>query len=105
MKQTRRIDFLRDQHEPTAACNDTHCYSCHVDEQGTGYIRCLECGHIYRTARELRRLYRRELIRLHRRRSPSPFDFPEPSTRQVIWMALTARASNITFCQHCIHDF
>lgn len=84
------------RHEPTDACADVHCYSCHLDESGAGYIVCLECGHIYRTARDLRRAYRREVLR-----RPG---FGAPRWWRI-WRALTVRASRITFCQECIHDF
>lgn len=95
------IDRTRVQHEPDSDCTDTHCYSCHVDEHFTGYITCPECFHTYRTAGELRRAYRRELIHLHRTRP----GFEDPSWWQVLWKAATIRAKNIYFCQHCIHDF
>lgn len=83
-------------HEPTAACDAVHCYSHHVDEPGPGYIVCGECGHLYRTARELRRAYRRASLAIP--------DYDVPRWR-ILWRAWTIRASSIFFCQECIHDF
>ena len=85
----------RDQHEPSDVCISVHCHWHNVDEPGTGYIGCGECGHLYRTACELRRAYRREVLR------PS-FGVP---LRWRLWRVLTIRASRISFCQECIHDF
>lgn len=84
-----------EQHEPTDACT-AHCYSHNVDEPGDGYIRCFECGHLYRTAGELRRAYRREVMHV-----PS---LGIPRWR-VLVKAATVRASRVFFCQECIHDF
>lgn len=99
------IDRTRQVHEPDRGCDDTHCYACGVDEYGTGYITCPECFHTYRTAGELRRRYRRMLIQVHRRQLVNPFDYTGPGWGEVLWKALTVRAKNINFCQHCIHDF
>ena len=42
-------------HEPSAACVGTHCYWHNLDEPGDGAYRvCGECGHVYRTAEDLR---------------------------------------------------
>jgi hypothetical protein len=93
------------QHEPTDACNDIHCYSHMVDELGPGYLACLECGHMYRTAGELRRAYRAALWRTwhdHRRLFGPDFGSGLAAT---LWRMATVRASKIYFCQHCLHDF
>lgn len=83
-------------HEPDEACHRMHCYSCGVDEPDGGYITCGECFHVYRTAGELRRAYRRRALSL------PVYDVP----RWRIWRhALTIRAKKIYFCQHCTHDF
>lgn len=84
-----------EQHEVTAACQEDHCHSCQVDEPGTGYILCGECGHLYRTARDLRRAYRRIVWEFWR----------EDHHWRTLWKILTVRASRIYFCQECIHDF
>lgn len=84
------------EHEPTDACIDVHCHWHNVDELGTGYITCGECGHLYRTARDLRRAYRREVL------SRPGFGI---SLRWRLWRAMTIRARRIYFCQECIHDF
>jgi hypothetical protein len=83
-------------HAPAEECLTVHCHVHHVDEDGTGaYRACAECGHVYRTARELRRTWRRK--------------FWEMSDDLPLWRrvrrALTVRASRIDFCQHCVHDF
>lgn len=83
-------------HEPTDTCLPDHCYWHDVDEPGAGYITCGECGHLYRTARELRRAYRRQV--LGGRSWGVPLSWR-------LWKALTARARSIYFCQMCIHDF
>lgn len=85
----------RDEHDPINACRDVHCHSCNVDEPGYGFIRCAECGHLYRTAGELRRAYRTRLA------GPA---LGVPRWRRL-WRALSIRASDISFCQECIHDF
>lgn len=87
---------MNGQHEPTEECLSVHCYSHMVDEEGSAYIGCYECGHLYRTAGALRRAYRREVLRLPGHGIPFWWR---------LWRALTIRASQITFCQQCIHDF
>jgi hypothetical protein len=83
------------EHEPSDACVG-HCYCHNVDEPGTGYIRCLECGHLYRTARDLRRAYRRASLAM------PAYGVP---WRRIIARAILIRARNINFCLECIHDF
>ncbi|GAA4439665.1 hypothetical protein [Phytohabitans houttuyneae] len=56
-------------HEPgIPACEPAnHCFSCQRDEPAVrAYVVCGECGHVYRTARELRRACRREFAYLLR---------------------------------------
>lgn len=88
-------------HEPTIRCNDVHCYSCMEDETGPAYIVCGECGHRYRTARELRKAYRRMLWRVGRR---SQFLDKMP-LRQILVLWVKTRAKTVWTCQHCGHDF
>lgn len=93
-------------HEPTDACGDAHCFWHNVDEPwpaGGAYIACMECRHVYRRARDLRRAYRRELRLMW-------WDIPDgwrPYVLRLRWWRnyLTARASRIDFCQYCTHDF
>lgn len=92
-------------HEPSDACIDVHCHSCHEDEPGSGYIVCGECGHLYRTAGDLRRAYRREYWRLYRAPPTDLFGMERVPMWRVVWQILTIRAKKIYFCQHCIHDF
>lgn len=75
-----------------------HCYSHHVDEPGDGaYIWCFECGHVYRTAGDLRRAYRRQYWETSKH-------FGDPVWRRL-WRVAAIRVKNIHFCQECIHDF
>lgn len=83
-------------HQPTAQCEDVHCYSHHVDEPTDKvYIACGECYHVYRTAGELRRAYRRASWQISK---------TEPLLKRLRRI-LTIRVRDIYFCQHCIHDF
>lgn len=80
-----------------------HCHWHNVDEPGPGYIGCGECGHLYRTAGQLRRAYRRVIWQMWR------YD-AQPGARlpwlwRTLWRAATVRARRISFCQECIHDF
>lgn len=100
-------------HELDEECNGDHCYICDVDEPGTGYRRCFECNHLYRSRRDLRHAYRQHLIggMLFSRNKlgiPTPFwrsNSFGPSTVRTWWMMITIRAEKIHFCQHCTHDF
>ncbi|MFC6883479.1 hypothetical protein [Actinomadura yumaensis] len=88
-------------HEPTGACDAIHCHIHHVDEKPAGaYRRCLECGHVYRTARALRRGYRRQYWKA----SAASVHGPGEPLWQRVRRVLTVRASHVHFCQHCIHD-
>lgn len=91
-------------HEPTEACLPMHCHSHHVDEPDEpSYLICLECGHVYRTAGELRAAYRRIWSQITFGPSPTL------QTRLAdLWGWLRsrfARARDITFCQECLHDW
>lgn len=88
-------------HDPTAECFGRHCHIHNVDEpDDRAYQVCLECGHVYRTAGALRRDYRREYWRVA---SDDQFG-REPLWRRLRRVA-TVRASRVSFCQHCVHDF
>lgn len=111
------------EHEPDDSCageggSSAHCWAHNVDEYvGTGpvYQACIECGHLYRSKRELRRAY----LRVHwqfftaawrdrHMRESYPTELRDPPLAELahwVWRALTVRASKIYFCQHCIHDF
>jgi hypothetical protein len=92
-----------------------HCHSHNRDEAGPAYIACGECGHLYRSARSLRRAYRRvhgQILRHGWRKAPwLPHRSAPPfidSRVERIWIWLRSRfvrASSITFCQECTHDF
>jgi hypothetical protein len=92
----------KEPHEPSNDCNADHCYSHMVDEPGSGYLLCGECGHLYRTKGELRRAYRREFLRIN---SHGWFGMERLPRWKVWWKILTIREKDIYFCQHCIHDF
>jgi hypothetical protein len=87
-------------HEPTKACVLVHCHWHDVDEPGPGYLRCFECGHLYRTKGELRRRYRQELRNAYHDGPLERWDW-----LRLRWWLLTVRASRVTFCQECSHDF
>lgn len=65
------------------------------------WLVCFECGHVYRTPRDLRRDYRREYWRV----ASMEGAYPAIPLRWRLWRAATVRASRVTFCPHCIHDF
>lgn len=79
---------------------DDFCWSCNRREPITRrpYQVCLECGHVYQTAGDLRRAYRREFWNGWRHWGGEPW-------WRLAWRLLTARASRIYFCQECTHDF
>lgn len=89
-------------HEVTDACARVHCHSHDVDEllavETTGYLACFECGHFYRTARELRRAHRAVLRDLYR-------GLPWWHWPVAAWHLVTLRAGQIPACAFCHHDF
>lgn len=91
------------KHGPSDDCHG-HCYSHHVDEPGRGYITCIECGHLYRTKRDLRRAYRRGFRQTVQPRRLLSDDL-DMGWGGYLWRLLTVRASTIYFCQECSHDF
>lgn len=78
-----------------------HCWIHDVDEAGTGWKVCGECGHVYPNARALRREYRREFWKAS---GDSWLGYRMP-LRARIWRVLTVRASRVDCCQHCLHSF
>lgn len=92
-----------------------HCFSCQRDEEGPAYIACGECGHLYPSARSLRRAYRRvhnQILRHDWRAAPWLPQRSGPvfvdSRIERIWpwfLSRFVRAASISFCQECIHDF
>lgn len=88
-------------HDATRECLGIHCHIHNVDESDNGAFQvCLECGHVYQTAGALRRDYRRAYWRVAR---DDRFD-RTPLWRRL-WRVATVRASQVSFCQHCVHDF
>lgn len=88
------------QHEMTDACAEVHCWSHGIDEAATGWKVCFECGHVYPSARALRRDYRREFWK-----ASGDSWLGRMPLRARLWRVLTVRASRIDFCQHCLHSF
>ena len=94
------------KHEVTEGCVDAHCFWHEVDEPVEGsYIQCFECGHVYRTAGQLRRAYRQEYWRITNPANPFGLKGFEVSLRARLWRILTVRVADIYFCQECTHDF
>lgn len=94
-------------HELTEACLHTHCFWHEIDESSEGaFIWCNECGHVYPTARSLRKAYRRAYWQLCGGWS-KPFGQRgwTPSLPARLWRMATVRAKSISFCQECVHDF
>lgn len=101
-------------HEPSEACDRFHCYSCGVDHPESGWRRCYECGHLYHTPGELRRVYRAIAWRMLRHNLRRPHGkratwlrsngFQAPIAAQL-WHILTIRVDRIPVCQQCCHDF
>ena len=73
-------------HRVTAACTLDHCSFHDVDEPGTGYLTCAECGHLYRTAEEMQAEWRANA-------PPELRDGPVPDPVDI-W-----------FCPLCAHNF
>lgn len=71
-----------------------------IEPAKDAWLVCFECGHVYSSARDLRRDYRREYWKVAKgdRIERIPL-------LQRVWRVLTVRTSEIFFCQHCIHDF
>jgi hypothetical protein len=79
---------LVNPHDPSPACDETHCWSHGIDEPGEGaYRRCFECGHVYRSAEELQR----EWV------ANAPPDLADPGKLPP--------AEEIFFCSLCGHDW
>lgn len=86
-----------EEHFETDECWNWHCTVHAVDEVTSGrklVIRCFECGHLYRSPRELRKTFRSEVI--------DKLKYPWHIT---VWLKLTLRVNQINFCPHCAHDF
>jgi hypothetical protein len=98
------------EHRPSDECLGEHCYSHHVDElmDDPIYLMCGECGHRYRTKRDLRSAQRASLRRewlfpSYRPRLLSTWS--NPSIWGWVWRYVTVRAKKIYSCPLCIADF
>jgi hypothetical protein len=97
-------------HEVTQACAGIHCWIHDVDEPGTGYRACFECGHLYRTEQELVNEYNEGARQVNASPVP-PFPVPpdlahlfppqpDPGPAREI-----ASGKDAWFCPLCMHDF
>lgn len=88
-------------HEETDDCQGIHCHFHHLDEDGSGYLRCFECGHLYSDKGALVRAYRAVLWSMVK---DGVKRYRKVEWR-LLWNILTRRAEDIDFCQFCVHDF
>jgi hypothetical protein len=120
------FDSRRDEHDVSEQCKSMHCECHHVDEPEPGYLACGECLHLYRTARALRRAYRRKAFKIFwedlRGRGPKlpdrddpiwndapddmkPPRFPKLQLIRSMIKLLWIKADKIYSCPCCSHDF
>lgn len=84
-------------------CAGLHFHTHSMDEPGEpAYIACFECGHVYPSARALRRAHRRQIIAMGLPRRLFGDDWHGWLT--FLRLLQFVRASRITFCQECLHD-
>jgi hypothetical protein len=99
------------EHYPSDDCWGDHCYHHNVDEPANwpSYLVCGECGHRYRTKRELRAAARASLRKDWRFPSYRPRLLVVRPYEQSIggwaWRYLTVRAGKICSCPFCTADF
>jgi hypothetical protein len=98
----------REQHEANDDCWRWHCWTHNVDEMRIGkpYLVCGECGHVFQTARALRKARRATM------RSIYLGELRHARTWRSLWLGLrgtlslyTRRADKIYHCPLCAHDF
>jgi hypothetical protein len=98
---------LNVQHEATDDCWRWHCYSHQVDEVriGTPYILCQECGHVFQSARALRKARRATMRGIYYTGLRDARTWRELwlETRGVVSL-YARRAKHIHVCPHCAHD-
>ncbi|WP_344952434.1 hypothetical protein [Actinomadura miaoliensis] len=82
-------------HERTGRCDHIHCRAHDADEPGWGYLRCGSCRHLFRTARQMRRAYRRAYWQAS----------GDLGLLRRLWDVWTVRANRVEFCPLCAHDF
>jgi hypothetical protein len=98
-------------HEPSARCENIHCFIHMVDEPGDGYLTCGECFHLFRTRRALRAAERAQLRDDWRHPWSRPTwrrrRYPATALTVSRWVRhyLTIRAGRIYSCPLCAHDF
>ena len=81
---------LVNPHEESEACGGTHCHSHGLDESDVGAWRvCGECGHVYRSPEDLRRVWADEV-------GPAYAPGPAPEVPP---------ADEILACPLCSHDW
>ena|ERR1700733_12301693 len=103
------------------------CYACEREETASAshwHLRCCECGHVYRSRRELRREYRLGYCQMaaqewgtiqergfRRELADEIFGLPPAArsrrqlVKDLIRVMLFVRADKIHFCPLCMHDF
>lgn len=72
---------------------------CHIhfraEEDDGAYQVCIECGHVFPTARDLRRDFRK-MVWQYAKVTP---------LWSMLWLLISVRASKLASCPHCTHDF
>ena len=82
---------LPQPHEPTDECWGIHCSWHNLDEAPDGAYRvCAECGHVYRTAEDLRRAWADAAV--------------DASVRQALDV-IAPPVEQICGCPYCAHDW
>lgn len=97
---------LTHQHEVHDLCKEVHCHYHGRDEPGSGWQICLECGHLFATADDLVREFRKMIwdgIKFDGIRWRS--DGMNVSTWHQLKVMWKVKASSILFCPFCAHDF
>jgi hypothetical protein len=96
---------LLEVHDPDEQCKN-HCHWCGVDQPWPAWTWCFECGHGYRTEKDLVRAYRQGLLSGISRKSPwLRSSLYEMSVAAILWQAWRIKAGRIHFCPLCSHSF
>lgn len=93
-------------HEWDESCKAFHCEFHGRDELGNIYIRCAECGHLYRSAWALSWQLRKWLLKmLFTGEWKWRQDFFHASLFKLLKGIVAVRVEKVNFCQFCAHDF
>lgn len=97
---------ISSMHAVTEHCKEVHCHFHERDEPGSGWQICGECGHLFQTADDLVREFRKMIwagIKFDGIRWRSDgFSVSTWSQLKTMWKV---KASSITFCPFCAHDW